>query len=56
MSGIAKITKGMISPLGGGDVTFITKLVYPLTLSLKKKKPILILSIKRKVAIVCKRV
>ena len=48
MSGIAKITKGMINPLGGGDVTVINKIIYPLTIGMINKKPQLTLVIKRK--------
>ena len=48
MSGIAKITKGMINPLGGGYVTVINKIIYPLTIGIINKKPQLTLIVKRK--------
>jgi len=37
MSGITKITKGMISPLGGADITVIKKIIYPITATISKK-------------------
>lgn len=48
--GISLITKGFLTKQAPGS---ITRIIYPLTLTITKKAPTLSLTVAKKVAIVC---